>query len=119
MTNYYLLENGKVTQSAEFKFDDNCLETDEKIVREELSGQLYLQSDYNNLIATEEYKTKLALREKESKIIELTSQIEKLDQKRIRAGFESTVKDESTGQTWLEYYTSKIQDLRFQINALN
>lgn len=42
-------------------------------------------------------------------------QIEDLDKKRIRAGFEPSVKDETTGQTWLEYYTLQIQNIRTQI----
>lgn len=46
------------------------------------------------------------------------SQIEELDKKRIRAGFEPSVKDESTGQTWLEYYNQQIADLRAQITTL-
>lgn len=48
----------------------------------------------------------------------LQSQIDELDKKRIRAGFEPTVKNEATGQTWLEYYTEQIQDLRNQIANL-
>jgi len=58
--NYYLLENGIITQSADFKFDDGCLETENGIVRDEMNGQLYLQSDYNALIATDDYKAKIA-----------------------------------------------------------
>jgi len=48
----------------------------------------------------------------------LQAQIDELDKKRIRAGFEPTLKDETSGQTWLEYYTLQIQDLRDQIAAL-
>lgn len=48
----------------------------------------------------------------------LQSQIEELDQKRIRAGFEPSIKDESTGQTWLDYYNLQIVDLRTQIANL-
>lgn len=49
----------------------------------------------------------------------IQSQIDDLDKKRIRAGFEPSVKDETTGQTWLDYYTSQILDLRAQIVTLN
>lgn len=48
----------------------------------------------------------------------IQSQIDELDKKRIRAGFEPVVKDDATGQTWLEYYTEQIQYLRNQIADL-
>lgn len=118
MTNYYLLENGIITQSSNFKFDDNCLETEEDIVRDELSGKLYLQSDYNSLIATHDYKAKKTAQENAIKKADLQSQIDELDKKRVRAGFEPSVKDSSTGQTWLEYYTAQITNLRVQITNL-
>lgn len=118
MTNYYLLENGKITQSADFKFSENCLETQEEIVRDELSGQMYLQSDYDALIETEDYKAKVSVQENAITKAQLQSQIDELDKKRIRAIAEPSVKDESTGQTWLEHYNSQIADLREQISQL-
>ena len=59
MTNYYLKENNLITQSANFKFDKNCLETEEEIVRDSISGQLYLASDYTTLQATDAYKAQI------------------------------------------------------------
>jgi len=67
---------------------------------------------------TEEYKTKATEAEKNLKIIELTTQIEELDKKRIRAISEPALKDSESGQTWLEYYTQQIQTLRTQISSL-
>lgn len=49
----------------------------------------------------------------------LQSQLDELDKKRIRAGFEPSVKDEAIGQTWLQYYTSQIRDLREQLSQLD
>jgi hypothetical protein len=37
-----------------------------------------------------------------------------LDLKRVRAMAEPSIKDETTGQTWLEFYTLQIQELRTQ-----
>jgi hypothetical protein len=54
MTNYYLIENGIITQSADFRFDGNCLETEEEIVRSE-EGVLMLQSEHDTHIQTPEY----------------------------------------------------------------
>lgn len=115
MTNYYLLENDAITQSANFKFDENCLETEEEIVREELSGQLYLKSKHEELVQTEAHKAQVAEREKEARKIKLISMIQELDSKRVRASLEPSVKDEATGQTWLGFYNQQIADLRVQL----
>jgi len=114
--NYYLLENGIITQSADFRFNDDCLETEEEIVRDSLSGQLYLKSEYDVLIATSEYLAEQIMVQKKSQIADLQSQINELDLKRIRAISEPSQKDENT--SWLEYYTTQIIALRAEIAAL-
>lgn len=53
MTNYYIKENNIIIQSANWKFDNNCLETEEEIVR--YNGQLMLASDYATLQQTPAY----------------------------------------------------------------
>lgn len=64
-----------------------------------------------------EYKNKVAQREKEANLADLKSQAAELDIKRIRAIAEPALKDQESGQTWLEYYTEQIQSLRTQIAA--
>lgn len=49
---------------------------------------------------------------------ELGNELRDLDLKRIRAICEPSVKDESSGQTWLEYYNAQILNLRSQIQTL-
>lgn len=51
-------------------------------------------------------------------IIELEFRFKEIDIKRIRAICEPSVKDETTGQTWLAYYNAQILDLRSQIQTL-
>ena len=51
-------------------------------------------------------------------IQELNESIAKLDLKRIRAICEPSLKDEETGETWLDYYNSQILSLREQIQQL-
>lgn len=68
MTNYYLTENGLITQSADWKFNENCLETQEEIVRDGLSGELFLKSNYDTLITTDNYKKKVRLAEIEAEL---------------------------------------------------
>jgi len=48
----------------------------------------------------------------------LQSQIAEIDLKRIRASIEPSIKDETSGQTWLEFYTEQVQELREQIASL-
>jgi len=67
---------------------------------------------------TQAYKDKTAALNKELKVVQLASEVEQLDKKRIRAIAEPQLKDAATGETWLEYYTQQIVELRNQIAAL-
>lgn len=64
---------------------------------------------------TDEYKAKITENEKTSKKAELQTQMNALDLKCIRALREGGIKDETTGQTWLEYYNNQILELRAAI----
>lgn len=91
-------ENGKIT---------------EKFACQQYEGQTFLDEN------SDEYKNFLVMQENISIKTKLQSQINELDKKSIRAIREPAIKNETTGQTWLEYYTIQIQDLRVQIAALN
>lgn len=67
---------------------------------------------------TQEYQQKVAQKAKEEILADLKSQIAQLDIKRIRSIAEPQIKDEPSGQTWLEYFTQQIQELRTQIANL-
>ena len=85
------------------------------------SGTGYSFDENNRIVdikQTDEYKAKIFTAEKTEKINDLQFQISELDRKRIRAMCEPSIKDEATGQTWLEYYNSQVQELRTQINEL-
>lgn len=84
------------------------LEDFEKIQNEEII----------DVSSTSEYQAKILSTQNGIKKAELTAQINELDLKRIRAGFEPTVKDETTGETYLEYYTNQIIALRNELNSL-
>ena len=66
----------------------------------------------------EEYEEKLAKEKLKNKYSLLNEQLKDLDLKRIRAICEPELKDDESGQTWLEYYNTQIQDLRSQIQIL-
>lgn len=71
-----------------------------------------------DISSTDEYRAKVAEAEKTAKIAGLTAQIRELDQKRIRAIAEPSLKDETSGQTWLAYYTEQILALRTEMASL-
>lgn len=66
----------------------------------------------------ENYETDIEKLNLQLEINGLNESIKELDLKRIRAICEPSVKDETTGQTWLEYYNAQILNLRSQIQTL-
>lgn len=64
---------------------------------------------------TEEEKQE---QEKQQEQMLIKSQLAELDEKRIRAICENEIKDETTGETWVEYYNSQVIELRKQLNNL-
>jgi len=117
MTTYAKIENGKLitakNEPIEVLEEKGFLSFDEILVAKYFAGLAYIQN--GELIEDIE---KIANQEQQAKILALQTQIDEFDKKRIRAGFEPAIKDGISGQTWLEYYTLQIQDLRLQIAAL-
>ncbi|MBR6723020.1 hypothetical protein IKL64_06160 [bacterium] len=52
------------------------------------------------------------------RISEIYIELDTLDTKRVRAVCEDEVKDEKTGETWLDYYNSLVYDLRVELASL-
>ena len=73
---------------------------------------------YSDYLLSDEYENYLIEQEKKDKINALLEQIKALDEKRIRAVCEPSVKDEITGQTWLDYYNSQINVLRQKLSEV-
>ncbi|MBR6127897.1 hypothetical protein IKQ21_09460 [bacterium] len=99
----YRIEILKDENNSEFKIF--ALKPNEYIE----NGIAKINENYENYIA----KLNLQL-----EVQELNERIKELDLKRIRAICEPSVKDESTAETWLQYYNTQIQALRSQIQAL-
>ena len=55
---------------------------------------------------------------KAARVAEIKQQLRVLDEQRIRAIAEPSIKDEETGETWLEFYNKQIFDLRDELNTL-
>lgn len=124
MTTYGKIENEQFipakNESIEILEGEGFIAFDEELVGKYFAGMAEIQGNtLVDITDTDAYKAKIAEQEKVLQLANLQAQIDELDQKRIRAGFEPSVKDESTGQTWLDYYTLQIVNLREQISQLN
>lgn len=73
---------------------------------------------YSDYLLSDEYENYLIEQEEKDKINALLEQIKALDEKRIRAVCEPSVKDEITGQTWLDYYNFQINVLRQKLSEV-
>lgn len=78
-----------------------------------------VEGELVNITQTQEYLEKIALKECENLKKELQKQINELDLKRIRAMAEPSLKNAETGETWLDFYTLQIQNLRAELVELN
>ena len=78
----------------------------------EINGAL---SDISN---TEEYKKMIEQNQLKIQKSEIERALYELDTKRVRAMCEPSVKDEVTGETWLEYYNKQAIELRNELNKL-
>lgn len=72
----------------------------------------------NYLESEEEYLKRKTNESLQSEINSARATLKEIDSKRIRALCEPEVKDESTGETWLDYYNAQILELRKQLQNL-
>lgn len=86
----------------------NCiyaLEEDEILQNGEIIKDPEYQEKKQKTLAKQEYE-------------KIQEEINELDLKRIRAICENEIKDETTNQTWLEFYNGKIKSLRQKMQNL-
>jgi len=67
---------------------------------------------------TDEYKEFLHKKEIAVRKAEIERELVELDTKRVRAMCEPSIKDETTGETWLDYYNAEVQKLREELKTL-
>lgn len=83
------------------------------------SDKFYINDDGKWTQRTnDEFNTLIEERNKEQVIKTIKKQIEDLDIKRIRAICEPSIKDEITGETWLDFYNTQIIELRNKLTTL-
>ena len=94
------IENSRLYKITYTETPDNIIENIE-----------YLETE-------EESRIRINNKEISDRIDALIEEIDVLDKKRIRAICEPSTKNESTGETWLDYYNKQVQDIRNEINEL-
>lgn len=77
-----------------------------------------VDGELTDISDTDEYKQFLIEKEITARKAEIEQKLSELDTKRVRAICEPSVKDETTGETWLDYYNSQVQVLRDELNTL-
>jgi len=100
---------------------ENLVEIDEQKAQEidqNADKFRYINGEIADISETPEYITAQTLKTNATLKANLQTQIDEFDKKRIRAIAEPALKDEESGQTWLEFYTIQIQDLRNQIRLV-
>lgn len=96
-------------------------------ISEELAQDILINSEkykvldnkFVDISDTEEYAQYLKRKEIELRKSEIEQKLLELDSKRIRAICEPSIKDETTGETWLDYYNSEVERLRTELKELN
>lgn len=122
MTKYIFVENGKINGCGEVQraeVEVKNIEITDEIYNNYLSDHERYIYKSGKIIQNPEYEKQTEKRVINEKISSITSKLEELDKKRIRAICEQSIKDEQLGQTWLEYYNEEAQILRNQIAELS
>lgn len=93
------------------------------LITEDEIAQIVKDKDYylfdcGRLIENPNYESIVARRRVQERTAEIKANLNALDVKRIRAMLEPSVKDETTGETWLEYYNAQVFALREELKEL-
>ena len=123
---YINIENGKINGGSElansrFWTDDyfqiEVTEDEYNAIISEQEKFLY-DTETNSIIENPDYEAAKAEETNNIRVKEIKQELKLIDEQRIRAMAEPSVKDEETGETWLEYYNSQAAKLRDELNSL-
>ena len=119
--NYIYIENEKIIGCGEFPV------TNDDISNTEVSEEIYTQYlkdtdkfiwDNGTIKENPEYDSIKKRKRINAEIEQVNEKLSILDLKRIRAVCEDEVRNEKTGETWLDFYNSQIYDLRTKLKSL-
>ena len=119
--NYIFVENGKINGCGQCEcLNENVenIEVDENIYNQFVADPLKYTFSNGEIIENPNYQKEKQKEYIENQVLEIQRKLDILDTKRIRAVCEDEIRDERTGETWLDYYNSQIYDLRIELNSL-
>lgn len=122
MKRYIFVENNVINGAggAPLIKNDNALsvEVSEDIYQEFVADPLkYVYTD-GQIIPNPNYESDNQKRQNKTRANEIYEELAQLDSKRVRALCENSIKDESTGESWLDYYNNQITQLREELRVL-
>ena len=118
---YIYVENNKINGCGEFpnqKEDCSNIEVSKEIYDKFLEDTTYFIFKDGKIIENSQYARLKEEEEIKRQIEEINEKLDLLDTKRIRAVCEDEIRNEKTGETWLEFYNSQIYDLRTLLKSL-
>ncbi|MBQ8460467.1 hypothetical protein IJ541_10255 [bacterium] len=121
MTKYLFIENGEINGAGEVQELTNGvlnIEVSDEIYQTYISEPLKYAYIDSKIVENPNYEDLKQQQIINSRIDEINLKLEEYDKKRIRAVCEDEIKDEKTGETWLDYYNEKIYDLRIELKSL-
>ena len=119
---YYLfIENEKINGGGQCKcLNENIknIEVNENIYNQYIAEPIRYTFSNEKIIENPNYESEKQKEYITNQILEIQRKLDILDTKRIRAVCEDEIRDERTGETWLDYYNSQVYDLRVELKSL-
>ena len=121
MKRYIFIEKGIINGAGMVK------QLGEDVLNIEVSEELYddfcsdtLKYAYINgeIVRNPNYEQDKQIAVNNERAEEIYDELEVLDKKRIRAICEDEVRNERTGETWLDFYNVRINELRMELRSL-
>lgn len=120
MKTYIYVENGTINGAGMAK------QLDEGVLNIEVSKSVYddfcsdnLKYAFNNgkIVKNPNYEQDKLVAYRTIRAEEIYEELEQLDKKRIRAICEDEIRNERTGETWLDFYNVRINELRLELRS--
>jgi hypothetical protein len=121
MKYYIFIENGKINGCGQAeRLDDNVIncEVSKDVFDSFIEDNLRYVYSAGKIISNPNYENEKQVVFIKERIEEIYKELDSLDTKRIRAVCEDEIKDEKTGETWLDFYNSQVYDLRVELASL-
>lgn len=118
---YIFVENNEINGCGQCEClneEIQNIEIPESVYYDFIEEPLKYKYEDGQIVENPEFQSLKHKEEISKQILEIQEKLDILDAKRIRAVCEDEIRDEKTGETWLDYYNSQIYDLRIELKSL-